>query len=38
MILELALTTITQVVDWGKAKQHTILEGVCVNFLKQDFE
>ncbi len=36
MILKLALTTITEVVDWGKAKQHTILEGVHVDFLKQD--
>ncbi len=38
MILKSTLTTITKVVDWGKAKQHTILEGICAKFLKQDFE
>jgi hypothetical protein len=37
MLLKLALTTITEVVDWGKAKQHTILEGMRVDFLKQNF-
>jgi hypothetical protein len=26
------------VVDWGKAKWHTILENIYVDFLKQDFE
>jgi hypothetical protein len=38
MILKLALTTITKVVAWAKAKRHTTWEDVCVNFLKQDFE
>jgi hypothetical protein len=36
MILELTLTI--KVVDWGKVKRHTIPEGVCADFLKQDFE
>jgi hypothetical protein len=38
MILKLALTIITKVVDWGKVKWHTILEVVLADFLKQDFE
>jgi hypothetical protein len=38
VILKLALTTTIEVVDWGKAKRHTILEAMLVDFLKQDFE
>jgi hypothetical protein len=38
MILKSTLTTFTKVVDWGKAKRHIIIEGVYVNFLKQNFE
>jgi hypothetical protein len=38
MIMKLTLTTFTKVVDWEKAKWHTIIEGVYANFLKQDFE
>jgi hypothetical protein len=38
MILKLALTIVTKVVDWGKAKWHTIPKDIYVDFLKQDFE
>jgi hypothetical protein len=38
MILKLTLTTIIEVVDWGKAKWAHYYKGVHADFLKQDFE
>ncbi len=38
MILKLALTIVTKVVDWGKTKWHIFPKGAHGDFLKQDFE